>query len=594
MKPTEEIVVQRNVPAEMRDDTVLMSNVYRPAAGGPYPVLLTRLPYGKDLPLAYTYLDPIKCASAGYIVVVQDVRGRYRSEGKFTPFVREFEDGYDTVEWAAKLPGSDGSVGMYGESYFGKTQWHAAVMQPPSLRAMVPGETWGNHLNGAQMRGGVQEIGAIQYWSQAALAPEILFRRYRDDPEQRQQKLPILVGLIDTMSAGEGYDVLPLTDLPDPDGLVPFMHGGLERGVDDESWDYLNIDGKYDLVEAPTLHIGGWYDCFIGETLRQYEAMKEQAKKRGMRPPRLLVGPWSHGRFESLVGDLDFGLASSGTLLNYRGDLTDYHLRWFEATLKGDEEALEEVPPVEVFVMGENRWRGFEEWPVPGSREEHWYFNSGGEANTASGDGGLSRERPDSAGSVPDEYDYDPHNPVLTIGGATLLPPIMRRGPRDQRPNEERSDVLCYTSEVLKESCTVLGPVYVTLFAASSAPDTDFVARLVDVYPDGRALVVTDGIIRASARESYPAPGVIEPVEPSKIEPGRPYEYAVDLWTTGITFLAGHRMRVEITSSSFPRWGRNLNTGESNAHSSRTQVARQKIFHDPQKPSHITLTVVDS
>ena len=594
MKPTEEIVVQRNVPAEMRDDTVLMANVYRPAAGGPYPVLLTRLPYGKDLPLAYTYVDPIKCASAGYVVVVQDVRGRYRSEGKFTPFVREFEDGYDTVEWAAKLPGSDGSVGMYGESYFGKTQWHAAVMQPPSLKTMVPGETWGNHLNGAQMRGGVQEIGAIQYWSQAALAPEILFRRYRDDPEQRQQKLPILGGLIDTMSAGGGYDVLPLTDLPDPDGLVPFMHGGLERGVDDESWDYLNIDGKYDLVEAPTLHIGGWYDCFIGETLRQYEAMKEQAKKKDMRPPRLLVGPWSHGRFESLVGDLDFGLASSGTLLNYRGDLTDYHLRWFDATLKGDEEALEEIPPVEVFVMGATRWRGFEEWPAPGAREEHRYFNSGGAANTASGDGGLSRERPDSTGSVPDEYDYDPHNPVPTIGGATLLPPIMRRGPRDQRPNEERSDVLCYTGEVLKESCTVLGPVYVTLFAASSAPDTDFVARLVDVYPDGRALVVTDGIIRASARESYPAPGVIEPVEPSKIEPDRPYEYVVDLWATGITFLAGHQIRVEITSSSFPRWERNLNTGESNAHSARTQVARQRIFHDPQKPSRITLTAVDS
>ncbi|MDQ3892313.1 MAG: CocE/NonD family hydrolase [Actinomycetota bacterium] len=594
MKPAEEIVVQKNVPAEMRDGTVLMSNVYRPAAGGPCPVLLTRLPYGKDLPLATTYLDPIKSAGAGYIVVIQDVRGRYRSEGKFIPFVHEFEDGYDTVEWAAKLPGSDGRVGMWGESYFGKTQWHAAVMRPTSLKAMAPGVTWGNHLNGAQMRGGVQELGAIQFWSQSALAPEILFRKYRDDPEQLQQKLPTLVGLIDTISSGAGYDVLPLTDLPDPDGLVPFMRGGFDRGVDDESWDYLNIDGRYDRVDAPTFHIGAWYDCFIGETLRQYEAMKEQAKQRDMRAPRLLVGPWTHGRFESLVGDLDFGLASSGLFLNYRGDLTDYHLRWFDATLKGDEEALEEMPPVEVFVMGENRWRGYEEWPVPGSREEHWYLQSGGNANTSSGDGGLSRERPDGADSVPDEYDYDPRNPVPTIGSATLLPPILRRGARDQRPNEEREDVLCYTSEVLEESYTVLGPVYVILFAASSAPDTDFVARLVDVYPDGRAIGVADGIVRASARESYPAPSVVKPTKPSPIEPDRPYEYVVDLWATGITFLAGHRIRVEITSSSFPRWERNLNTGESNAHSARTQVARQRIFHDPQKPSRITLTVVDS
>src|SRR5215207_5393598 len=344
MKPTEEIVVQRNVPAEMRDDTVLMSNVYRPAAGGPYPVLLTRLPYGKDLPLAYTYLDPIKCASAGYIVVVQDVRGRYRSEGKFTPFVREFEDGYDTVEWAAKLPGSDGSVGMIGLSYLGKAQWHAAVMQPPSLKSMAPGQTWGNHLNGAQMRGGARELGLIQYWAQGALALGILFRKYRGESQKIGEKLPELVGSIDTLLAGGGYDALPLTQVPDPDDLTPFARGGFARGADDESWEYLNIDGRYDRVEAQTFHIGGWYDCFIGETLRQYEVMKERAKAAGTRPPRLLVGPWTHAEFGSTVGDLDFGIGSSGAFLNYHGDLTEAHLRWFDATLKGDERSLEERP----------------------------------------------------------------------------------------------------------------------------------------------------------------------------------------------------------------------------------------------------------
>ncbi len=578
-----EIRVQKNVPAEMRDGTILFSNVYRPAGDGEYPVLLTRLPYGKDLPLGTSVLDPIKAAQAGYVVVVQDVRGRYRSEGKFVPFVSEYEDGYDTVEWAARLPGSNGSVGMYGLSYFGKTQWQAAVMRPPSLKSMVPGITWGNHLNGVQMRGGVQELGLMQYWAPVSLALDLLLRKYAGDPERIGERMPALVEVIDTILAGGGYDALPLADLPNPDDLLSFVRGGFERGVDHEGWDHLNIDGKYGRVEAPTFHIGGWYDCFIGETLRQYAAMKERAGEAGMRPPRLMVGPWTHGAFGSTFGDLDFGIGSSGFFLNYRGDLTDAHLRWFDATLKGEESALDGTPPVRVFVMGENRWRGYEEWPPPGARQEDWHLRSGG---------GLVRE-PGGAGDDPASYDYDPEDPVPTVGGPILMAPIHRAGPRDQRPVEARQDVLVYTSPPLESPYTVLGSVYVTLFAASSAPDTDFVARLVDVHPDGRAMGVADGILRASARESYPAPGVIKPVAPSPIEPGEVYEYAIDLWATGITFLAGHRLRVEITSSSHPRWERNLNTGESAVHSSRTEVAHQTIFHDAAHPSRLTLTVVD-
>ncbi len=231
--------------------------------------------------------------------------------------------------------------------------------------------------------------------------------------------------------------------------------------------------------------------------------------------------------------------------------------------------------------MGENRWRGYETWPVPGAREERWYLQAGG---------GLSRRTP--AGSDPDTYNYDPQDPVPTIGGSTLLAPILRPGARDQRPNESRPDVLVYTSDALQQDYTALGAVHATLFAASSAPDTDFVVRLVDVHPDGRAIALTDGIIRASARESYPAPGVISPTSPTPIEPGRPYEFSVDLWATGITFLAGHRIRVEVTSSSFPRWGRNPNTGEDAARATRTKVARQQIFHGPAHPSHVSLTVV--
>lgn len=590
----QEITVQKDVPATMRDGTTLAADVYRPggeAADGEYPVLLTRLPYGKDLPLGTGYVDPVKAARRGYIVVVQDVRGRFGSEGEWTPFMNEFEDGYDTVEWAATLPGSDGRVGMYGVSYFGMTQWQAAVMQPPSLVSMAPGITWGNYLNGVQIRGGVRELGLRLYWSEAVLALDTLLRKYRDTPEKLQKLLPAQVAVIDDLP--NEYAVLPLEELPDPAGVVPYMFEALDHGVTSPVWEYLNIDGRHDRVEVPTFHIGGWYDTFIGETLRQYGEMKRLAEERGSRPPRLLVGPWSHGRFESTVGELDFGLASSGLLLNYRGDITDHHLRWFAATVKEDEASLEGQPPVQVFVMGEDRWRGYEEWPVPGSREERWHLHSGGGANSRSGDGTLSREEPSGNVAPSDRYDYDPEDPVPTLGGAVLMPAVYRAGARDQAPNEDRPDVLCYTSEVLAEPYTVLGAVHATLFAATSAPDTDFVVRLVDVYPDGRAIGVADGIVRASARETYPEPGVVSPVEPSPVEPGRVYEYRVDLWATGLTFLPDHRIRLEVTSSSFPRWDRNLNTGEDTATSDRSEVAHQQVFHDPERPSHVTLTVVD-
>src|ERR687885_56690 len=365
MALAEEIIVQKNVPAEMRDGTTLVADVYRPTGTGEYPVLLTRLPYGKDQSVNTSYMDPIKAAQHGYIVVIQDVRGRFGSEGEWNPSVNEFEDGYDTIEWAARLPGSNGRVGMYGASYFGMTQWQAAIMKPPSLKSMAPGITWGNYLNGVHMRGGGRELGLRFSWTQATLAPDPLLRKYRQDPEELGKQLPALVGVIDNIP--EEYDVLPLKGLPDPAGVVPYMFDALAHGVTSPIWEYLNIDGRYENVEAPTFHIGCWYDVFLGETLRQYEAMKEVAAEKGTRPPRLLIGPWSHG--------------------------TNFHLRWFDATLKDDEEALASDPPVEVFVMGENRWRGFEEWPVPGSHEERWHLHAGGI---------LSREKP--SGGPHDEY----------------------------------------------------------------------------------------------------------------------------------------------------------------------------------------------
>ncbi len=375
---TQLITIERNVPATMRDGTTLRANVYRPGGGGRHPTLLTRLPYGKDLfGSGGGYADPIKLAGQGYVVVAQDVRGRFASEGEWTPFVHEFADGYDSVEWAARLPGSDGRVAMFGVSYLGMTQWQAAVMAPPALRAIVPGITWGNYLNGCSFRGGARELGSAWYWAQAIVGFDVLFRKYGagGDPTELQRQFLGQVARIDDIIAS--YDTLPLAALPDPAGVSPTTFEWLRRPIDDPFWGELGLDGRYDAVRVPTLQIGGWYDIFLGETLRQYAAMRETAAARGLRAPRLVIGPWVHGRYDPVVGDLAFGLASSGLLLNYRGDLTDLHLRWYDAMLNGNDAALAEQPPVEVFVMGENRWRGFDRWPVPGAREDRWYFHGG-------------------------------------------------------------------------------------------------------------------------------------------------------------------------------------------------------------------------
>jgi len=579
------IIVEKNVPATMRDGTILRANVYRPAEGGPFPVALTRLPYGKDFALASAVLDPVRLAGAGYIVVIQDVRGRYTSDGDWRPFEQEFTDAYDTVEWAARLPDADGQVAMWGLSYFGMTQWQAAVTQPPALRALTPGITWGEYRNGTIFRGGAREWGLGLSWPQTALAADSLIRAYGADPTALMQQVGALVGTIDGIPTA--YARLPLAESANPSGVTGFAADWLHKSLHDPFWDTLQIDGRYDAVALPTLHLGGWYDCFLGETVRQYAAMRERAEARGTRAPRLIVGPWTHGMFANVVGEVDFGMASNGAFRGGRGDLTTLHQRWFDATLKGDEAGLATEPTVQLFVMGENRWRTYDTWPVPGAQEERWFLASRGHANTRYGDGTLSQTP--ASGAEADTFVYDPADPIPTRGGATLLHPAIPRGAVDQGPNEDRPDLLCYTSEPFDTPYTVIGAVSVTLFAASSAPDTDFVARLIDVYPDGRAIGVADGIIRASARDSYPAAGGLAFTAPTPIEPERVYEYTIDLWATAITFLPGHRLRVEITSSNFPRWDRNLNTGDDSATSTTMTTAHQRILHDAAHPSSLAV-----
>jgi putative CocE/NonD family hydrolase len=570
-----EVCVEYDVEASMRDGVVLRSTVYRPTGSGPFPVLLNRTPYGRDLGTDPAYFDPLRAARHGYVVIRQDVRGRFTSDGDFEPNHQENADGYDAVQWAASLPYCDGTVGMWGRSYHAETQWRAALERPPALRSIVPGvsaaHSW---TNGGQIRGGVHEVGTRYGWVHTNILPDLLLRRHRGDPAALRRVMDRYATDLAAASTGGLLDTLPLTALTDPGSPAAPLMEWLGKPVTDPEWQRLNLDGRYGELRVPVFHIGGWYDIFLYNTLGQYQATAEIGSQP---PPHLLIGPWTHLTVAGATGDLDFGPTAAGAWI----DLTGQHLRWYDAILKGRTERLP-ADPVRLFVMGENRWRGYPRYPVPGCRTEQWYLQA---------NGGLDRRAP--AASEPDAFRYDPKDPVPTVGGATLLAPSHPSGPYDQRAIEVRPDVLSYTSEPLPQPYTVLGPVSVTLYAASSAPDTDFVSRLVDVYPDGRAIGIADGIIRASARDSYPSPGVVRPVPPSRIQPDRAYEYRIDLWATGLTFLPGHRIRVDVTSSSHPRWERNLNTGRRAYDSADTTVARQLIFHDPDRPTHIALTIVD-
>ncbi len=573
-----------DVPARMRDGVTLRANIYRPAADGHYPVLLTRLPYGKDLPLGASILDPVRAARQGYIVVVQDTRGRFTSEGDWYPLRHEGPDSYDTIEWAAALPGSNGKVGMYGASYFGFTQWAGAIHHPPHLAALFPYVTWADPHNGVFSRGGALELGLQASWLLETGIDTVL-RREQGNPDRRAAfgKLVELIQEIDRLP-DEGYRSLPLK------AFEPFKRTNLGQSFFDGIEDPFGpayaapstILGHHQHVQVPAYNTGGWYDIFLDGTIRNYQEMRAKGATPESRQAKLLIGPWSHSNSGHTIGDVAFGYGASAAFMNLQIDLMTLQLRWFDRWLKGEENGIDQEPPVKLFVMGENVWRDEQDWPLARATPTPFYLHSGGRANSLNGDGSLSMELPGDESA--DRFVYDPLNPVPTLGGAVLMPAIYRSGPRDQRPLEQRSDMLVYTSAPLERDIEVTGPVTVTLWAASSAPDTDFVARLVDVHPDGFAQNLTDGIIRARYRYGV--------AEEALLEPGKVYEYTIDLWATSNLFKAGHCIRLDVTSSSFPRWDRNPNTGHPIGADAEMQRATQTILHDRAHPSHVLLPVV--
>jgi putative CocE/NonD family hydrolase len=543
----------------MRDGVVLRANVFRPEGAGRWPVLLNRTPYGKDLPAANNVLDAVQAARRGYVVIVQDTRGRFNSGGDYEPFVHEAEDGLDTIRWAAALPYAEASVGTYGASYHGFTQWSTAVLQPPELKAMVPFITWAEPFNGVLSRGGALELGVSAMWN-LAQALDTTIRRLRSDPKALAAAIRELITEYDRLGP-LGYAELPLAEFPPHTrhglhGVPQIVREHLDQGATEP----LRIAGKHHQVQAAVYSVGGWYDIFLQDTIAAYCAMRDAG-----RPAKLLVGPWAHIVQMNPVGELNFGFGAQPAFINLEMDFRALQLRWFDHWLKGAENGVMEEPPVRVFVMGANSWRYEDRWPPARAREQVLHLREGLL---------LSREAPGD--EKPESFDYDPARPVPTVGGALLMTPEYRPGPWDQRGVEARPDVLTYTTEPLERDLEVTGPVRVELWAASTAPSTDFVARLCDVYPDGRSINLTDGIVRATG-----------------LAAGQPARHEIDLWSTSNLFKAGHRLRLHVTSSCFPRWDRNPNTGRPVGADAELTVARQTILHDRQHPSRLFLSVME-
>ncbi len=569
-------------PLMLRDGTITYVDVFRPDGAGKLPALLQRTPYDKSTPHSRGYaLDAIRAAMSGYAVVIQDVRGRFTSDGEFYPFVDEMNDGYDSVEWVAGQPWCNGRVGMFGSSYVGATQWLAAKARPPSLGAIAPGVTASNYHDGWAWRGGAFELGFNLYWTLGPLISENwrnLSTRLYLSPAQYEMLIEAKDNLLGSLSH------LPVRGNPDLEGgIAPYYFDWLDHPEYDGYWKAISIEEAHSEITVPAFNYGGWYDIFLGGTIRNFTGMRESGgSESARRGQRLVVGPWAHSAIGgSVAGERSFGSAASSA---YGIDLHGQILRHFDHWLKDEDNGLPDDRPVSIFVMGENVWRSEDEWPLSRAEPVPFFLRSLGKANSLLGDGWLDRDAP-SGGEPPDVYVYNPIDPVPTRGGPVICDEgVVPAGAYDQRGVESRHDVLVYTSLPLERDIEVTGPVTVTLYASSSARDTDFTAKLVDVRPDGYASNLTEGIVRARCRAAE--------LTAPHIEPGLVYEYSIDLWATSNLFRKGHRVRLEISSSNFPKYDRNANSGLPIGSDVTVTSALQTVHHSPELPSRLVLPIV--
>ncbi|HEV2349727.1 MAG TPA: CocE/NonD family hydrolase [Terriglobia bacterium] len=560
-----EVTVERGVAAKMRDGVTLRADIYRPRAGGKFPVILERTPYNK----AGEFEFGLKAAARGYVAIIQDVRERYSSEGEWYTFKNESRDGYDSVEWAAALPYSNGKVGMWGGSYVGATQMLTAIASPPHLAAIAPVVTASNYHNGWTYQGGAFEQWFNESWT-SGLAQDTFNRLVQKNTNALQgiQKLPLTSYPLfngGAANSGETHD------------LAAYFLDWLAHPSYDDYWKQLSIEDHHDKVMVPVFNVAAWYDIFLGGSLRNYMGIKvhggDDAARNGQ---RLLVMIGGHAGGGRKIGDVDFGPQA-------QFDQDEIMLRWYDHVLKGIDNGEEREKPVKIFVMGKNVWREEDDWPLARAKNTQYYLHSEGSANGLIGEGSLSTTAPLNEPS--DHFVYNPAEPVPTLGGPLCCDAFhLPAGPRDQHPDESRQDVLVFTTPAFKSDFEVTGPVSLELYASSTAVDTDFTAKLVDVWPNGFAQNLTEGIVRARYRNSQ------EKAE--LMVPGEIYKFDVDLWATSNVFLAGHQLRLEISSSNFPRFDRNLNTGEEQSRGTRMVKAANTILHDARHPSALILPVV--
>jgi putative CocE/NonD family hydrolase len=539
-----------NVRVPMRDGVELSADVYHPEAEGRYPVILLRTPYIKA---NERQIEGGKAwAERGYVLIAMDVRGRGDSGGEFVPYRNDGIDGHDAVEWAAAQPWSNGNVGTTGGSYPGLIQWLTALTQPPHLKAMCvmvsPSDPFVEFPNGIAKP---MDVCWFHMTSARTMHP---------------------TAGVDWMRV---YEHLPLRTMDEAAGqVIPNWREEMDHEGMDGWWRAICYQDKLDRVTVPVLHISGWYDDEQIGTPLNFRGMVDRGGSAEARAnQRLLMGPWGHGiNTTAKLGDVDFG---PDALIDMRATQQRFFDRW----LKGEENGLEEEAPVRIFVMGENVWRDEREWPLARTEFTSYYLHSGGSANSRFGDGRLSTEEPGQ--EPPDRYTYDPARPV-----PFLTEPVSNQigGPDDYAAVQRRDDVLVYATEPLDADLELTGPIRLELYAASSAPDTDFMAMLLDLHPSGFAQRLTDSMVRARFRHGFDRKDLLEP--------GKVECYAIDLWNTAQLFKAGHRIAVQITSSAFPKFDRNLNTGESLADGTEMQQAEQTIYHDADHPSRVILPVV--
>jgi putative CocE/NonD family hydrolase len=561
------IVLESNVPVRMRDGVTLRADVYRPAAEGRFPVLLQRTPYNKDGEASFA----VTAAGRGYVVVVQDVRGRYTSEGEWYPFKHESNDGYDTVEWAAALPYADGRVGMFGGSYVGATQMLTAIARPPHLAGICPVVTASNYHSNWTYQGGAFEQWFNESWT-SGLAHDTFIRqlRARTNATTSGAPLPLTAyALFNATADGRTPDATAT--------LAPYFLDWLAHPSEDAYWKPWSIEAHFADIAVPMLTVAAWYDIFQDGSLRNYVGVKAQGGTDAARNGQhLIVTVGGHAGNGPRIGDVDFGAAS-------KFDEDAATLSWYEYLFTNVQNEFA-GKRVRLFVMGANQWRDEDDWPLARARATKYFLHSSGQANSVRGNGSLSTTA--AAAEQADRYRYDPANPVPTIGGPLCCDAEhLKPGPWDQRPVEARDDVLVYSTPPLAADLEVTGPVSLELYVQSSAADTDFTGKLVDVWPNGFAQNLTEGILRTRYRDSQQ--------EPELLTPGGTYRLVVDMWSTSNVFRKGHILRLEVSSSNFPRFDRNLNTGQDNASGTHFMPATNTVLHDAAHPSALILPVVE-